>query len=155
MSWDVFLSKNSQQKSVIYLCTGEGKSAKLGPNLKVQIIFCLNLNETLEQQYLLVFVETGWWSLGVDVVGGGVGGVGGGAVILVEAVSVVADVTDVSATAAIAAIVVGTADNVAGVVVITAAVVVGTADSVVVNAAACVVLTVKWWFSSIFSQTMT
>lgn len=142
---------------MIYLCTGEGKSAKLGPNLKVQIIFCLNLNETLEQQYLLVFVETGWWSLGVDVVGGCVGGVGGvgcggggGAVILVEAVDVVADVS------ATAAIVVGTADNVAGlVVVITADVVVGTADSVVVNAAACVVLTVKWWFSSIFSQTMT
>ena len=54
MSWDVFLSKNCQHKSAIYLCTGEGKSAKLGPNLKVQI------NETLEQQYLLVFVETGW-----------------------------------------------------------------------------------------------
>ena len=68
-----FSSKNSRYKRVIYLCTGEGKSAKLGPNLKVEIIFCLNLNE---QQNLLV---------------------------VVSAVSVVAGVDDVTAAAAVAA----------------------------------------------------
>ena len=68
-----FSSKNSRYKRVIYLCTGEGKSAKLGPNLKVELIFCLNLNE---QQNLLV---------------------------VVSAVSVVAGVDDVTAAVAVAA----------------------------------------------------
>ena len=48
---------------MIYICTGEGKSAKLGPNLKVEIIFCLNLNE---QQNLLVVVSAVSVVAGVD-----------------------------------------------------------------------------------------
>ena len=74
-----FSSKNSRYKRVIYLCTGEGKSAKLGPNLKVELIFCLNLNE---QQNLLVVVSA------VSVVA--------------DVAAVAADVADVAAASATA-----------------------------------------------------